>query len=89
MLRGFANNGGTFSNVDFPGASETQAIGVNDAGQIVGDYFDAASVEHGFVSSGGTFTAIDFPGAIGTSAAGINAAGDIVGVWSTEGAGDY
>jgi uncharacterized membrane protein len=82
VLRGFSNNGGTFSNVDFPGASGTQAIGVNDAGQIVGDYFDAANLEHGFVSSGGTFTTIDFPGATGTAAAGINAAGDIVGGWS-------
>ena len=65
-----------------PRRQRTQAIGVNDAGQIVGDYFDAASVEHGFVSSGGTFTAIDFPGATATVAAGINAAGDIVGRWS-------
>ena len=47
----------------------------------MGDYFDAANVEHGFVSSGGTFTAIDF-GATRTLAAGINATGDIVGVWS-------
>ena len=47
VVRGFANNGGTFSNVDFPGASGTQVIGVNDAGQMVGDYFDAAG-EHGF-----------------------------------------
>jgi uncharacterized membrane protein len=79
VLHGFANDGGTVSNVDFPGASGTQVLGINDAGQMVGDYFDAASVEHGFVSSGGTFTAIDFPGATRTAAAGINAAGDIVG----------
>ncbi len=45
----------------------------------MGDYFDAANVEHGFVSSGGTFTAIDFPGATSTAVAGINANGDIVG----------
>ena len=51
--------------IDFPGATTTQAIGVNEAGQIVGDYFDAASTEHGFVSSGGVFTAINFPGATG------------------------
>ena len=69
----------TFNDVDFPGATDTQAIDVNDAGAIVGDYFDAASVEHGFVSSGGTFTAIDFPGAKSTAVAGINANGDIVG----------
>jgi uncharacterized membrane protein len=33
VRHGFADNGGTFSNVDFPGANGTQAIGVNDAGQ--------------------------------------------------------
>ena len=35
VLHGFANDGGTFSNVDFPGASGTQVIGINDAGQLV------------------------------------------------------
>lgn len=75
-LHGFADNGG-FNAVDFPGAIGTQAIGVNDAGSIVGDYFDAGSAEHGFVSSNGVFTAIDHP-----AATGINAAGDIVGIWS-------
>jgi hypothetical protein len=82
MRRGFATSCGTFSNVDFPGATRTQAYGVNDTGDIVGDYFDAANVEQGFVSTGGTFTAIDFPGAASTVCAGINAAGDIVGGFS-------
>ena len=77
---GFAtSDSSTFNDVDFPGATSTQAIDVNDAGDIVGDYFDAANVEHGFISSGGTFTAIDFPGATSTAVAGINANGDIVG----------
>ncbi len=63
-------------------ACRTQPIGVNDAGQTVGSYFDAAIAEHGFLSSGGTLTAIDFPEATWTAAAGINAASDIVGGWS-------
>jgi hypothetical protein len=75
VLGGFANIGGTFSNVDFPGASATQVIGVNDAGQMVGDYFDGTG-EHGFVSDGGNFAAIGFPGATRTAAAGINPAGN-------------
>ena len=62
--------------------TSTQVIGVNDAGQMVGEFIDAASVEHGFVTSGGVFTLIDFPGATSTAAAGINSAGDIVGVTS-------
>jgi hypothetical protein len=60
-VHGFADQGGTFSNVDFPGANLTQPIVVNQAGQIVGSYTDAANVEHGFVSHGGTFTTINFP----------------------------
>jgi hypothetical protein len=36
MVHGFTKSGATFSNVDFPGATATQAIGVNDAGQIRG-----------------------------------------------------
>ena len=92
--RGFVNDAGTSSNVDFPGADATQAFGVNDAGEIVGSYFDtilAPTVtppEHGFVVSGGTFTAIDFPGAAVTAAAGINGAGDIVGSWLDPTSGD-
>ena len=35
VVRSFAISGGAWSNVGFPGASLTQAIGVNDAGQIV------------------------------------------------------
>ena len=80
LTHGFAtSDSNTFNDVDFPGVTTTQAIDVNDAGDIAGSYFDAANVEHGFVSSGGTFTAIDFPGATSTAAAGINANSDIVG----------
>ena len=38
------------------------ALGINDAGQIVGDYRDASGVGHGFLYSGGVFTTIDVPG---------------------------
>jgi hypothetical protein len=33
VTHGFADRGGTFSNVDFPGATWTQPIGVNHAGR--------------------------------------------------------
>jgi len=35
----------------FPGGSDTQALGINDKDQIVGSYVDGAGVGHGFVLS--------------------------------------
>jgi probable HAF family extracellular repeat protein len=55
------NSNGTLTTIDDPFATRgTRALGINDAGQIVGDYQDASG-EHGFLLSGGTFTTIDDP----------------------------
>lgn len=39
----------TFDEIDFPGASSTRVIGINNAGQIVGEYEDDSGVLHGFL----------------------------------------
>jgi probable HAF family extracellular repeat protein len=70
--------GATFTTVAAPGATATRAYGVNDVGQIVGSYDDAAGVTHGFSFASSTFTTLDV-GALGTTAHGINNAGLIVG----------
>ncbi len=75
-------SGFTFSTIDVPGAQETEAHGINDAGQIVGDFVDNAGL-HGFLYDRGTFTTIDVPGAQSTQAFGINDSGHIVGVFDT------
>ena len=75
---GFLYSGGTFTTLAL--SADTLAYGINDAGQIVGDYFDG-SASHGFLYSGGTFTTLDDPSGTGTSAHGINAAGQIVGTY--------
>lgn len=80
---GFLLSGGTFSLIDVSGAQFTQAIGINDAGEIVGNYRDAGGVGHGYVLSGGGFRPFDFPGAVETIANGINSAGQIVGNYAT------
>src|SRR5262245_16614819 len=70
----------SFTPIDVPGATSTVAQGINDSGQIVGQFFDALG-SHGFLDSGGSFTTIDVPGAIrpfGTNAFGINGSGQIV-----------
>ena len=69
----------TFTTIDVPGATLTNAIGINAHGQIVGLFRDAGGVFHSFLLDKGTFTTIDVPGATFTIAIGINARGQIVG----------
>jgi probable HAF family extracellular repeat protein len=76
---GFLDTGGSFTQIDVPGATDTTAFGINDTGQIVGAFFDSAGVAHGFLDAGGNFTQIDVLGATRTDAYGINDAGQIVG----------
>src|SRR5256712_3698516 len=74
-----------FSSIDVPGATFTQAFGINAGGEVVGVYRDATGKQHGFLRSGETFTSIDFPGAAATDARGISPGGDIVGTYRQAG----
>lgn len=79
---GFVLAAGSFSTVDVPGSLPgfTIAFGINDRGQITGNYRDSTVGHiHGFLLSNGSFTTIDFPGATATRARGINNPGAIVG----------
>jgi probable HAF family extracellular repeat protein len=67
-----------FTTIDVPGGTASFAIGINDAGQIVG-YFDDATGRHGFLKDGSIYTTVDVPGATRTEANGINSTGQIVG----------
>jgi hypothetical protein len=69
------NPGGviTITGVNVPGGVfGTYPLKINDAGQVVGVYFDAGGNEHGFLESLGGYTTIDYPGAIATEARAIN-----------------
>src|SRR5438874_2627263 len=67
----------SFTPIDFPGASLTEALGISPEGAIAGRYGNATG-GHGFLLSKGAFTTIpDFPGASATGAQGINAEGNI------------
>src|SRR5438105_4550842 len=68
----------SFITFDVPGLSDTWASGINDSGQIVGSYPDAAGW-HGFLLDNGSYTTLDVPGSLSTRAIGINATGQIVG----------
>ena len=78
----------TFTQIDVPfvGASDTTIFGINDRGEVVGSYRDAAFQSHGFFRDAmGNFSSIDvpFPNASNTTAYGLNNQGEIVGSYNT------
>ena len=79
---GYLRYQGTFTTIDFPGASFTFVGGANPEGDCVGEEV-TAGVAHSFVLSNGVFTSFDPPGTgpFGSDAAGINPGGVIVGVY--------
>jgi uncharacterized membrane protein len=89
--------GESFTTIDYPGALGTAATAINDAGDIVGNYFTCQGEPsdsellrlsctlvqlHGFLLSGGTYTTIDPPGSISTNVGGINNSGEIAGTYA-------
>ena len=83
-----SKNGGAVTTLDFPGASDTYAYGINESGIVVGfwDLLDANGnllAYHGFTWRDGAFTEVDFPGSGDTAVLGINARGDFVGLWDS------
>jgi probable HAF family extracellular repeat protein len=94
---GFRLSNGVFTSIDVPGAAQTRgvtfefggglgtaAFGINNNGDIVGEYADENKVAHGFLLRDGQYTTIDAPDAPqlpGTEsmAVRINSHGDIVG----------
>jgi hypothetical protein len=82
---------GTVKHLSFAGSSMTQALGVNNRGEVVGVYAvgtgDAART-HGFTwTAKGGFTSVDDPHGVGTTTVnGVNDAGVLVGFY-VDGAG--
>jgi uncharacterized membrane protein len=80
---GFVLDGGRYTSIQAPGATgESLAGGINNRGQIVGQYRDARG-EHGYLRDPrGRLTTIDVPGARATAPVKINDRGQIVGIYS-------
>ena len=84
------------TTIDVPGAALTQPLGINDRGDVVGAYIEAApgvdpyaynetGRRRGFLWRAGTFTPVDVPGSAATSVSGINDHGQIVGSYDVDG----
>src|SRR5215469_6140451 len=59
---GFSYSRGHFTDITITGAQLVNAVGINDAGTIVGTYVDSSFVQHGYVLQGSTLTNLDPPG---------------------------
>jgi probable HAF family extracellular repeat protein len=84
----FEDVGGVYTTIDalIPEPNDAELNGINDAGEIVGSYYDSAiGNDDSFLSAGGVITPISVPMAEYTYAYGINDAGDVVGDFDTPG----
>ena len=83
--------GGRLTSLAYPGASGTQAFGVNDSDEVVGVYTDGSgnsATMHGFTwTPGGGFSSVDDPQGRGaTTINGVNDHGDLTATGLTPGA---
>jgi len=70
------------ATVNYPGASDTYAMGINNWGSIVGFYLDSSNNYQGFELKNGKYTKIHYPGSLWTTVGSINDNGVIVGSYT-------
>lgn len=73
---------GTYTDIAFPGGTETSLHGVNNLGQIVGSYRDSTGSVKGFLFSQDTYVSFSIGGSATTNFNDINSAGAIAGLYS-------
>ena len=88
VIHGYLKYRDNYTEITFPGAPNTVALGINNADVIVGLYGNAgpgpygfAVGSHGYVMWGGVYSTLDYPGAVSSFSTGINDVGQIVGVY--------
>jgi probable HAF family extracellular repeat protein len=79
---GFECVAGKCQTFAVPGATQTEALGINGGGIVVGWYF-SMGCNCGFALKNGKYLSFTFPGA-STEAFGINDSGQIVGAYTTD-----
>ena len=83
-FHGFKLKNKVFTRIDIPGATDTRVLGVNDGGDVVGDYRTSDNHIHGFLlHHTGALQKINQPGSSFTSASGVNNSLTVVGTGAT------
>jgi probable HAF family extracellular repeat protein len=77
----FLDDHGTFTQLDYPGAFETQANAINNAGQIAGVYNSVPGGLKSFLYQNGVYTSLQDPNAVWTNATAINNHGVVAGYY--------
>ncbi len=80
-----ATAGYMLNTIDYPGAALTNVYGLNNAGDVVGEYANVAGDFHSFVLRDGVYESFDVPNTLGSTAFDINDTGQIVGVYGIHG----
>jgi hypothetical protein len=71
----------TFEHLQYPGAVQTYAQGINSGGAVVGYYVNTSGLANGFVYEGGAYTGVDITDSSSTWAYGVNKSGEITGAF--------
>lgn len=83
-FHGFKLKNKVFTRIDIPGATDTRVLGLNDAGDVVGDYRTSDNNIHGFLlHHTGALQKINQPGSNFTSASGVTNSLTVVGTGIT------
>ena len=80
---GYKFSHGTFSQIDFPDAQETEAWDINDRGVVVG-WYSKGAFAYGFALINGRYTSVTYPGAVYTIPRAISSSGQIVGEYTLD-----
>ncbi len=85
--KAYTQAGGVFTDINalLPANQNSQAVGINNAGNVVGFYMPSATTSIGFEDIGGVISTIDPFGSAFTQALGINNSGEIVGFYTDAG----
>jgi hypothetical protein len=76
---GFLWEGGTVTPITIPDRGSTFPFGINDLGDIMGQYCHTDGKFYGFLLADGVFTIIDIPGAQAVVTRDVNQSGMVVG----------
>ena len=79
LQHAFLYSGGVVNQIDYPGAFQSEALAINSAGVVYGEWQGADAKGHGYLYQNGIFTDLALPSHLYWSAqrAGINDAGVI------------